>query len=56
MGKWDWVKGFRTTRQEETKGVISASYALSDLIQAGLVGKRRADQFGRCRLQTGCNR
>lgn len=50
MGKWDWVKGFRTTRQEETKGVISARYALSDLIQAGLVGRRRVDQFG---AQTG---
>jgi len=45
MGKWDWVKGHRTTRKETTEGVVSASYLLNDLAQAGLIGRRRAARF-----------
>ena len=50
MGKWDWVKGQKTTRQETTKEVVSGSYGLNDLVRAGLIGPRRAANF---RAQTG---
>lgn len=50
MGKWDWVKGRETTRQEDTKGIVSASYTLNGLVQAGLIGRQRAAHF---RTQTG---
>jgi pimeloyl-ACP methyl ester carboxylesterase len=45
MGKWDWVNGHDTTRQETTEGVISASYTLNTLVQAGLIGPKRAAGF-----------
>ena len=45
MGKWDWVKEHKTLRQEKGEDVVSASYALNDLGQAGLIGPRRAARF-----------
>jgi pimeloyl-ACP methyl ester carboxylesterase len=45
LGKWDWVTGPRTTRRESTEGVVSASYGLNDLVQAGLIGSRRSARF-----------
>jgi pimeloyl-ACP methyl ester carboxylesterase len=50
MGKWDWVKERRTTRKEATEGVVSASYTLNDVAQAGRIGRQRAARF---REQTG---
>ena len=50
MGKWDWVREHRPTRREATKGVVSAGYTLNDLVQAGMIGQRRAARF---RAQTG---
>ncbi len=50
MGKWDWVRERRTTRKETTEGVVSASYTLNDVAQAGLIGRQRAARF---RAQTG---
>jgi pimeloyl-ACP methyl ester carboxylesterase len=45
LGKWDWVTGYGTFRHEPTEGVVSASYALNDLVQAGLIGPRRSARF-----------
>ena len=50
MGKWGWVKEYRTIRKKVTEGVVSASYTLSDLVEAGQISKRRAANF---REQTG---
>ena len=50
MGKWDWVRGHGAIRQEARKGIVSASYTLNDLVQAGLISQRRAARF---RAQTG---
>jgi pimeloyl-ACP methyl ester carboxylesterase len=45
MGKWDWVKGHKTTRQETTEGVVSASYTLNSLAQVGLISQQSVDDF-----------
>ena len=28
MGKWDWIRGYKTIRREATGGIVSASYTL----------------------------
>lgn len=45
MGKWDWTGGHGTTRLETQSEVTSAPYTLSGLVQAGLIGWRRASRF-----------
>jgi len=45
MGNWDWVNEQKTTRQETTEGVVSASYALNSLAQAGLISQQGVDDF-----------
>jgi pimeloyl-ACP methyl ester carboxylesterase len=45
MSRWDWVNGHTTVRQETTDGVVSASYSLNALAQAGSIKERRAAQF-----------
>ncbi|MFQ6100450.1 MAG: alpha/beta fold hydrolase [Anaerolineae bacterium] len=45
MGKWDWVEGYEAIRQGATKGIVSASYTLNGLVQAGLIGPQRASRF-----------
>jgi pimeloyl-ACP methyl ester carboxylesterase len=45
MGKWDWVKGHKTTRQETTEGIVSASYTLNSLSQVGLISQQGVDDF-----------
>ena len=50
MGRWDWMAGHQAVRQEPTEGIVSASYTLTHLVQAGLVGPQDAADF---RDQTG---
>ena len=50
MGRWDWVTGHTTIRQETPDGIASASYTLRHVAQAGLIGQQDADDF---RDQTG---
>lgn len=50
MGKWDWVTESKTVRQEATEDIVSASYTLNDLVQAGLIEQQDATHF---REQTG---
>ena len=39
-GKWDWIGGFKTSRQEGQDGVVSLSFDLSTLVEEGyLKGK-----------------
>ncbi len=45
MGKWDWVRGYKTIRREATGGIVSASYTLNSLVQAGLIGQQRVARF-----------
>ncbi len=45
MGKWDWVGGYRTIRQEATEGIVSAGYTLNALAQAGLINQQRVARF-----------
>jgi len=49
-GRWDWVGGFKTSRQEGQDGVISLSFDLSTLVEKGYLGKR---VFARFREATG---
>jgi pimeloyl-ACP methyl ester carboxylesterase len=50
MGRWDWAKGHGRTRQEAAEGIVSASYALDDIVEAGRIRWQRAARF---REQTG---
>jgi pimeloyl-ACP methyl ester carboxylesterase len=50
VSRWDWINGHGRTRHEAPEGVISASYTLNDIVQAGLIGRERAARF---RDQTG---
>jgi len=50
VGRWDWTREHRTARQESTEDVVSTSYALSDVVQAGLIKQKDAADF---RDQTG---
>ncbi|RLC70121.1 MAG: hypothetical protein DRI81_19535 [Chloroflexi bacterium] len=50
MAKWNWIQEQETIRQEPTEGIVSATYSLDKLVQAGLIGSRRAAHF---RAQTG---
>jgi len=50
VGKWDWVAKYGALRQEQTEGIVSASYTLNDVVRAGLIEQQRADHF---RAQTG---
>ena len=45
MGKWDWVRGYKAIRREATGGIVSASYTLNSLVQAGLIGQQRVARF-----------
>ena len=45
MGRWDWVTGHATTRRETPEGIVSASYTLNHLGQAGLIGQQDAADF-----------
>ena len=44
-GKWDWVEGFKTSRQEGQDGVVSLSFDLSTLVERGYLGKKAFAQF-----------
>lgn len=44
-GKWDWVGGFKTSRQEGQDGVVSLSFDLSTLVEEGYLGKKALAQF-----------
>jgi hypothetical protein len=44
-GKWDWVGGFKTSRQEGQDGVVSLSFDLSTLVGKGYLGKKALAQF-----------
>jgi len=44
-GKWDWVGGFKTSRQEGQDGVVSLSFDLSTLVEKGYLGKKALAQF-----------
>jgi pimeloyl-ACP methyl ester carboxylesterase len=44
-GKWDWVGGFKTSRQESQDGVVSLSFDLSTLVERGYLGKKVFAQF-----------
>jgi pimeloyl-ACP methyl ester carboxylesterase len=44
-GKWDWVEGFKTSRQEGQDGVVSLSFDLSTLVGRGYLGKKAFAQF-----------
>jgi hypothetical protein len=45
MGKWDWVRGYKTIRREATEGIVSTSYTLNGLVRAGLIGQQRVARF-----------
>jgi len=49
-GKWDWIEGFKTSRQEGQDGVVSLSFALSTLVEKGYL---REKAFARFREATG---
>jgi pimeloyl-ACP methyl ester carboxylesterase len=44
-GKWDWLEGFKTSRQEGQDGVVSLSFDLSTLVERGYLGKKAFAQF-----------
>ncbi len=44
-GKWDWVGGFKTSRQEGQDGVVSLSFDLSTLVEKGYLGKKVFARF-----------
>ncbi|TEU10676.1 MAG: alpha/beta hydrolase [Anaerolineales bacterium] len=44
-GKWDWVGGFKTSRQEGQDGVVSLSFDLSTLVEKRCLGKKAFTQF-----------
>ena len=44
-GKWDWVGGFKTSRQEGQDGVVSLSFDLSTLVERGYLGRRAFAKF-----------
>ncbi len=44
-GKWEWVEGFKTLRQEGVDGVVGLSFDLSTLIEKGYLGKKAFAQF-----------
>jgi pimeloyl-ACP methyl ester carboxylesterase len=45
MGTWDWTTGYRSIRQEATEGIISTSYTLNHIVQAGLIRQQDAALF-----------
>jgi pimeloyl-ACP methyl ester carboxylesterase len=44
-GKWDWVEGYETSRQEGQDGVVGLSFDLSTLVEKGYLGKRVFTRF-----------
>jgi len=44
-GKWDWIGGVKTSRQEDQDGVVSLSFDLSTLVEKGYLGKKAFAQF-----------
>lgn len=44
-GKWDWVEGFKTSRQEGQDDPVSLSFDLSTLVERGYLGKKAFAQF-----------
>jgi len=43
--KWDWIEGFKTSRQESQGGIVGLNFDLSTLVEKGYLSKKALAQF-----------
>jgi len=45
VGRSDWARGYQKVRRRPAGGVLNADYHLNGLVEAGLVGRKKAARF-----------